>query len=565
MKFLTSQLSYLLSQRETRGNLRALFKYVFFLAGTVSVYAVVFHLLMLYEGQQHSWFTGFYWALTVMSTLGFGDITFHTDTGRAFSMLVLISGIVLLLIVLPFAFIRFFYAPWLEAQLRLRAPREAPASLRNHVVICHYDAIARGLIRRLVDFEIPYRVIEEDLAQAAALHADGVHVLAGDLDAGTTYEAVRAAEARLVLANLDDARNTNITLTLRESAPDVPVIALAENDDSVDVLELSGATHVLPIKRRLGEQLASRVDVGTAHTHTLGHFRDLLIAEFPIHNTGLAGRTIRETRLRELTGLNVVATWERGKLRVATPDTLLSDYSVPVVVGTENQLSDLDAMFAIYEPNENPVLVIGGGKVGRAVARSLRRRQISVHVIERDRSLEPSLRDLANRVFIGDAANLDVMMTAGLKKAPSVVISGNDDATNIFLAVYCRRLNPDVRIVSRINAERNLEAIHRAGADAVLSYSTLAVQSVLSIVQGSDTVILGEGVDVFVEPVPATLVGKTLAESGIGAHTGLNVIAVQSADTVLANPTASTQLDSGGELVMLGTPEQHHVFRDRFA
>ncbi|MBW2258046.1 MAG: NAD-binding protein, partial [Deltaproteobacteria bacterium] len=382
---------------------------------------------------------------------------------------------------------------------------------------------------------------------------------------GTTYEAVRAAEARLVLANLDDARNTNITLTLRESAPDVPVIALAENDDSVDVLELSGATHVLPIKRRLGEQLASRVDVGTAHTHTLGHFRDLLIAEFPIHNTGLAGRTIRETRLRELTGLNVVATWERGKLRVATPDTLLSDYSVPVVVGTENQLSDLDAMFAIYEPNENPVLVIGGGKVGRAVARSLRRRQISVHVIERDRSLEPSLRDLANRVFIGDAANLDVMMTAGLKKAPSVVISGNDDATNIFLAVYCRRLNPDVRIVSRINAERNLEAIHRAGADAVLSYSTLAVQSVLSIVQGSDTVILGEGVDVFVEPVPATLVGKTLAESGIGAHTGLNVIAVQSADTVLANPTASTQLDSGGELVMLGTPEQHHVFRDRFA
>jgi len=565
MKFLTSQLTYLLSQRATRSNLRALLKYLSFLAGTVSVYAVLFHVLMLYEGQQHSWFTGFYWALTVMSTLGFGDITFHTDTGRAFSMLVLISGIVLLLIVLPFAFIRFFYAPWLEAQLRLRAPREAPASLRNHVVICHYDAIARGLIRRLLDFQIPYRVIEEDLAQAAALHADGVDVLAGDLDAGTTYEAVRAAEARLVLANLDDARNTNITLTLRESAPDVPVIALAENNDSIDVLELSGATHVLPLKHRLGEQLAGRVDVGTAHTHTLGHFRDLLIAEFPIHNTGLAGRTIRETRLRELTGLNVVATWERGKLCFATPDTLLSDYSVPVVVGTENQLSDLDAMFAIYEPNENPVLVIGGGKVGRAVARSLRRRQISVHVIERDPTLEPSLRDLADRVFIGDAANLDVMMTAGLEKAPSVVISANDDAMNIFLAVYCRRLNPDVRIVSRINTERNLEAIHRAGADAVLSYSTLAVQSVLSIVQGTDTVILGEGVDMFIEPVPPALVGKTLAESGIGARTGLNVIAVQNADEVLANPTATTQLRSGGELVMLGTPEQHHVFRERFA
>jgi Trk K+ transport system NAD-binding subunit len=565
MKFLTSQLSYLLSQRETRSNLRVLFQYVFFLAGTVSVYAVVFHILMLHEGQQHSWFTGFYWALTVMSTLGFGDITFHTDTGRAFSMLVLLSGIVLLLIVLPFAFIRFFYAPWLEAQLRLRAPREAPASLRNHVVICHYDSIARGLIERLVELKIPYRVIEEDLAQAAALHADGVDVVVGELDSATTYAAVRTAEARLVLANLDDAHNTNITLTLREAAPGVPVIALAEDEDSVDVLELSGATHVFPLKRRLGDQLASRVDVGTAHTHALGRFRNLLIAEFPIHNTGLAGRTVRETRLRELTGLNVVATWERGKLLPAKPETLLSDYSVPVLVGTRDQLTELDAMFAIYEPNENPVLVIGGGKVGKAVARALQRRQISVHMIERDRTLEPSLRELADRVFIGDAANLDVMMTAGLQQAPSVVISGNDDATNIFLAVYCRRLNPDVRIVSRIGAERNLEAIHRAGADAVLSYSTLAVQSVLSIVQGTDTVILGEGVDVFVEPVPPSLVGKTLAESGIGADTGLNVIAVQNADKVLANPSASTRLASDGELVMLGAPEQHHLFRDRFA
>ena len=58
-----------------------------------------------------------------------------------------------------------------------------------------------------------------------------------------------------------------------------------------------------------------------------------------------------------------------------------------------------------------------------------------------------------------------------------MVLTTNDDATNIFLAVYCRRLNPDTRIVSRITHERNLEAIHRAGADFVLSYTTLAVTS----------------------------------------------------------------------------------------
>jgi voltage-gated potassium channel len=63
-----------------------------------------------------------------MSTLGFGDITFTSDIGRVFSVVVLVSGIILLLIVLPFAFIRFFYAPWLEAQIRLRAPRRVPAA-----------------------------------------------------------------------------------------------------------------------------------------------------------------------------------------------------------------------------------------------------------------------------------------------------------------------------------------------------------------------------------------------------------------------------------------------------
>lgn len=69
--------------------------------------------------------TGFYWTLVVMSTLGFGDITFTSDIGRAFSVLVLLSGVILLLILLPFVFIKFF-APWMEAQARSRAPRELP-------------------------------------------------------------------------------------------------------------------------------------------------------------------------------------------------------------------------------------------------------------------------------------------------------------------------------------------------------------------------------------------------------------------------------------------------------
>ena len=86
MKFLTSQL-------EMRRNIGAVLKVLGVLAAAIAVYGVVFHMLMLYEGQNHSWLTGVYWTLTVMSTLGFGDITFHSDIGRIFSLVVLLTGI----------------------------------------------------------------------------------------------------------------------------------------------------------------------------------------------------------------------------------------------------------------------------------------------------------------------------------------------------------------------------------------------------------------------------------------------------------------------------------------
>ena len=121
MKYMFSQLMALMNQSRQSNNLRLLIRFVIILAGMFVVYSVLFHVIMEMEGQRHSWLTGLYWTLTVMSTLGFGDITFTTDLGRLFSMLVMLSGVIFLLIMLPFTFIQFFYAPWLEAQSRARA------------------------------------------------------------------------------------------------------------------------------------------------------------------------------------------------------------------------------------------------------------------------------------------------------------------------------------------------------------------------------------------------------------------------------------------------------------
>lgn len=565
MKFLTSQLAYFFQERQTRQNLAALLKYLLFLGGVIGLYTVLFHVLMVYvEGQDHTWITGLYWTLTTMSTLGFGDITFHSDVGRLFSVVVLLSGIVLLLIMLPFAFIRYFYAPWLEAQIRSQAPRLAPPTTTDHVIICKYDSIAPGLIRKLDLNHIPYYVIEPDPVVAARLHDEGISVVTGEVDSRTTYEQLRVASARLVFANAEDTTNTNIILTIREVAPEVPIVALAGRDESVDILDLSGATQTLPLKQRLGDYLANRINVSGVGAHVTGRYKDLLIAEFPVHHTPFAGLTVRETRLRETTGTNVVAVWERGHILLTHSDTRLSDFSVLVVMGTEAQLAKLDSMLVTTGIEAVPVVVIGAGRVGRAVTQALKRKGMTVHLVERNRARRQRIGDLADRLVIGDAADRQVLMRAGLQEAASVVLTTNDDAINIYLAIYCRRLNPKLHIVSRITHERNVEAIHRAGADVVLSYASLGSESVFAMLQDREPFLLGEGVDVFLVRLPDKLVGRTLGDSDIGAYTGLIVIGVQEGEQIVTNPPASMVLSSDSYLLMVGTPEQRQAFARMF-
>ncbi|HEX7781043.1 MAG TPA: ion channel, partial [Vicinamibacterales bacterium] len=365
MKFLVSQLAHLTTDPEGRENLRALARYLAFLAIQILVFTVLFHVIKLnVEHEEHSWITGLYWTLVVMTTLGFGDVTFTSDLGRVFSIVVMLSGVVFLLVVLPFLFIRMFYAPWLEARIRLRAPRAVPAGMRGHVILAEYDPVAAGLAERLTHEGIPYVLIEPDPARAARFMGDGITVMAGENDDRVTYERAAAPAARLVLANCEDTANTNITLTVREIAPAVAITAIVEEEDSIDILQLSGATFVLPLKHQLGDYLANRVDVGRPEAHIIGEFKGLQIAELAAHDTPFVGQRIRETRLRQQTGLTVIGFWERGKLRHVYADTTIPSGSVLVVVGTSAQIAALNALMPHRTGGTPLVVVIGAGKVG---------------------------------------------------------------------------------------------------------------------------------------------------------------------------------------------------------
>ena len=86
----------------------------------------------------------------------------------------------------------------------------------------------------------------------------------------------------------------------------------------------------------------------------------------------------------------------------------------------------------------------------------------------------------------------------------------------------------------------------------------------MSLVTGDAPVILGEGVRLFEVPVPPSLAGQPLAQTGIGSQTGLSVVAMEKQGVVTTQLTAETVLPKGGNLLMLGNLEQRQKFAEAF-
>lgn len=560
MKSILSVLASFLETRTSRTNLLALVKLLAVMLVLVTIYSIGFHYLMAHEGQEHTWMTGVYWTLTVMSTLGFGDITFHTDVGRIFSLVVLITGVVFLLVLLPFTFIEFFYAPWMKAQARGRAPRELPEDTRGHILLTKHDPISRYLIKLLTKHRHPYFIMAPTLAEALDLHDQNMPVVVGEFNDPETYRRLRVHQAAMVVTTRSDVINTNVTFTARETAPDVPIVATSMSESARDALELAGATRVLRLELMMGQALSRRVIDRDASAHLIGDLDGLHIAEASAGGTSLVGHNIAETGLRNDMGVSVVGIWDHGEFQPAGPETVINANTVLVLAGTPEQIDRYNQQMARTERGESRVVIIGSGRVGRATAEALDDRKIEWKMIEK---ISKRVRDPSHAI-IGDAAELDVIVASGMRDSSSVIITTHDDDLNIFLTILYRRLRPNIQIICRCTNELNVSTLHRAGADLVLSYASMGANSIFNELRGSDALLLAEGINVFPVDVPPSLAGRSITESAIRPETGCTVICVESEDQRIVNPEPDTVLKEGAKIVLIGTLEAEEKFWNEF-
>lgn len=556
MKFLPTQLIIFLRNKPDRRNLKLLFKFLIVLLALVLAFTIIFHLLMLREGKSYSWITGFYWTLTVMSTLGFGDITFHSDAGRFFSIVVLLSGMVLLLILFPFTFINFFYSPWMKAQEHARVPRELPSGTSGHVVLSRYGPVTEALIKKLNRSKYPYVVLVPDLAEGLRLHELGVNVMLGDLDDPETYSKVHVEKAALVATTSTDVINTNVAFTVRGLSDEVPIISTCSFGASEDILKLAGSNHVLRLGEIMGLFLSRRASGGDACSHVIGKFGELQIAEASVAGSPLVGLTLRETKLREQVGVSVVGFWERGKFKAAQPDTRITQTTVLVLAGSDAQIENYNKTYRIEKKMNHPIIIIGGGRVGRATGRALEARNLDYRIVEK----APERVKEDTRYILGDAAELEILRQAGIDESPCIIITTHDDDVNVYLTIYCRRLRPDIQVITRSTLERNLATMHRAGADFVMSYASMGANTIFNLLKRSDIMMVAEGLDLLKVMVPEQLAGRTIAQSSIRQETGCTIIAIRNGEALHINPEPDMVLPAQAEIILIGTVEAENQF-----
>ena len=573
MKFLPTAL-FALTNGKSSGwrNVRQLIGLVLLVLVFILISSVVFHWIAAHEGMvvdnnnnDIKWYDGFYWTMVTMSTLGYGDITFSSPLGKFYSLGVMLFGMLSMFVILPFAFIRFAYEPWMEAQNAARTPRTLPEDTRGHVIITSFDPVSRGLIHKLEQYANPYVLLVSDKDEALRLHDQGFAVAVGDLDDPEAYRNVRIEKSAMVVATGKDEANANIAFTVRELVDNrVRVVTLAKSEASIDILELAGSRNVIRLGEMMGQFLARRTIGNDALAHVIGHFDELLIAEAMVMGTPLVGKTLAECNFREMTHTSVVGVWDRGEYKGAGPDTEISDSTVLVLAGSKDMIQNYNQVFCIYHAEESHVVIIGGGRVGRATARALAKRGLRYTIVE---ELPDRIRN--EKYYVeGSAARIEVLEEAKIREASTVIITTGQDDTNIYLTIYCRKLCPEIQVISRANSERNVGTLHRAGADFVASYASMGANIIFNLLKHSDILMVAEGLNVFRIELPLSLENKSLIESEIRGRTGCSVISIQrevdGRDVYMVHFEPTEVLQKGDELVLIGDIESEEAFIKTF-
>ncbi len=180
-------------------------------------------------------------------------------------------------------------------------------------------------------------------------------------------------------------------------------------------------------------------------------------------------------------------------------------------------------------------------------------------------SIENVLATFPDGIFVeGDATDSDTLLAAGITEAKGLFAVTGDDNQNLVISLTAKQLNPHVRVVASCKDLKNTDKMKKAGADAVVSPTSIgglrmASEMVRSkVVSFLDTMLRDKDTNLRIEEitVPAAFAGKAISELGLGKYPHILLLAVRTEEGWVYNPPSSHTVKLGETLIFMTTPEE---------
>lgn len=254
-----------------------------------------------------------YMTVITLSTVGFREVTELTTAAKIFTMLIIFGG--LSTAAYTFTNLASFI---LEGEfgeiLRRRNMENKITELKGHYILCGAGQTGSSVISRFQRSNVSsLLVIEKDEEKVNDLLAQGVMALHGDATLEEVLEKARIRDAKGLVACLaNDADNVFTVLTARGMNSDLHIVSRAISKNAHAKLRRAGADNTISPNELGGTRMASLLlrPVVVSFLDIITHMGDVVLdleeVFIPDHSS-LVGSTLKDARIPERTGLNVLA------------------------------------------------------------------------------------------------------------------------------------------------------------------------------------------------------------------------------------------------------------------
>jgi voltage-gated potassium channel len=219
---------------------------------------------------------------------------------------------------------------------------------------------------------------------------------------------------------------------------------------------------------------------------------------------------------------------------------------------------------------QNHVILCGFGRNGQQAAKTLKAHKMNFVVIEKNaEAMQHHKQDDPSLVYlIDDATEDDVLIKAGIERAQSILITLPEDASNVFIVLSARSLNPNIHIISRASSHSATTKLYKAGANNVVMPDLIGGTHMATLVSKPDVIefidfLSGEdGEAIHIEAVgysklPQAIRDKSLKQIMDWKKTGVNCIGVKDENGKFCiNPPEDVVITKGMKVIVLGTKDQ---------